>query len=484
MMRIKTHGWSRWIRALALLLFFLAQGCLPKPVIDERALNYPLPEQWQNLSLQGSAPVSSDWVTALRSSELNALIQEALTKNLGLQRTYIDLRMAQAVVDLIRAQGMPHVEANVDARRGTTSMSQEGRRIRQNQKHYRGLTAMSWEMDLWGRLADQNAAAEADLHAAQADMDAARFSLAAQVSKVWIEMIALNQMVQIARQAEQSHELGARKVRERFERGLATALDMRLALVDLAAAQESRLRQERELSATARRLQQLIGRYPDGRLTVGDVFPDLSMTIPTGLPAQILDRRPDIQAAYRRLVATDHRVAASCKAFLPQVRLTGDVGVGGSQLMHVSDGRHVLWNLASGIVQPLFQGGRLAASLDEAESKASAAWIDYAQVVERALGQVEQALDNEERSKQEMAALILAVKQAERARELALQYYAAGRVDVLHVLEAQRRTYAARTALTLTHSQRLQNRINLHLALGGDFIVALKPKDDTYAEER
>jgi outer membrane protein, multidrug efflux system len=469
-MEKSTWVWPSRIVILALLLAPAMQGCQPRAAIDDRALNYPLPEQWQSSTSQTPGPTVTHWLAALDVAELDALIQEALDKNLALRRTGEGVHAARAMADLMRSQTRPHVGIAMEGRWGESSTKQGGQRNHQSQVRYNGLLTISWEIDVWGRLADQAAAAQADLFAAQADLAAARLSVAARVAKTWLEGIAAGQMLRLARQTEQSYALGTRKVRERFERGLATALDMRQAELYWAAARGSLLRREEERTAAARRLQQLIGRYPDGRLTVQADFPELSTAIPAGLPADMLERRPDLQASLRRLAATDHRVAASRKAFLPQVRLTGDAGAGGSHLRNSSPGRHTLWDLAGGLTQPVFQGGRLMAQWAEAGADARKAWIDYVQTLETALAEVEQALDNESRSNDRLATLALAAVQADRAGELALQYYGSGRLDLLNVLEAQRRAYAAHMERIETSAWRLQNRVDLHLALGGDFI--------------
>ncbi len=224
-----------------------------------------------------------------------------------------------------------------------------------------------------------------------------------------------------------------------------------------------------ELNRAVRHLQVLLGRYPDAGLLTPGGLPNLCRDVPAGLPSSLLQRRPDILAAEHKLAAADYRVLAAKKSFLPAIRLTGNLGTSSEQLKNLLKTDYSLWNLAGNLVQPLFQGGRLRAGLLDAEANAEQAWLNYGRTILHAFQEVEGALMAGQIIQKREVVLEEMVQQLTGAEKMAMDQYMAGEIDIIAVLEAHRRVLDAGMDHLDVRNARLQNRVDLHLALGGDF---------------
>jgi NodT family efflux transporter outer membrane factor (OMF) lipoprotein len=283
-----------------------------------------------------------------------------------------------------------------------------------------------------------------------------------------VRRITSREQVELAASTLRSYEDGARLIRSRYETGTSSALDLRLTLANVASAAAVLQQRSEQFAGALRALEVLAGTYPAGTLPLDADLPSLSAPIPSGLPSELLARRPDLVAAERRLAAAQQRSLRARKDMLPAIRLSSGIGTTSEELENIFDG-DALWNLAAGLTQPLFQGGQLRARAGQAAVAADAAALDYARTALAAFRDVEQALAAEDFLRAREAFLLEAVEQSAAAEELSWNEYTAGLGDIVSVLEAQRRAIAARTEYLDVRNARLQNRVNLHVALGGDF---------------
>ncbi len=261
----------------------------------------------------------------------------------------------------------------------------------ENRNYGIGLST-AWEIDLWCRLNNLAASADADQKTAEADYEAARLSLAAKVAKVWFNVTTASLQLWLAEQAVDSCKTVVKRIRGRFDTGIASGLDLRLSFATTATYASLKRQKEMELYRTVQHLHVLLGRYPDAGLLTSGGLPNLCCDVPVGLPSSLLQRGPDILAAEHKLAAADYRVLAAKKSFLPTIRLTGNLGTSSEQLKNLLNTDYSLWNLAGNLVQPLFQGGRLRAGLEDAEANAEQAWLNYGRTILHAFQEVEGAL--------------------------------------------------------------------------------------------
>jgi len=462
------------LRPTLLLLSLLLAACAAAPEVNPPDLDVTIPEGWA-AGRAGTVPADTLWWGSFNDETLRDLVSEALARNHNLQASAASVRAAAARARIAGAPLYPDAGGRVGASRRKQNfiglpIPGSGNGVLTSTSSSFGLSLdVSWELDLWNRLGSGASAALADVQATRADHRGARLSLAGQTAKTWFAAVEARRQVELSEATVENLKTSSEVVRERYRRGLRHALDVRRTLSDLAGA-EAVLQQRRlVLDGTRRRLEVLLGRYPAAALSPGPNLPELPEAIPAGLPAELVSRRPDLMAAERRLAASYSRYTQARRALYPRISLTGSAGNSSRDLENLLNGDFSVWNLAGNILQPLFQGGRIRGGIQLAASQSEQAVSAYVQSVLSAYAEVETALAAESLLAKRQAALETATEQALAARRLAEDRYAGGLVDLNTMLDAQRGAYASESQLIAVRRQRLENRVNLHLALGGGF---------------
>lgn len=458
---------ARRCAGTASLLLFLAGCMLQNPTVrDESPLAYS--PGW---SAGGKPLPVQPWLDDFDDAGLKVLVNEAVGNNFSLKAAAARVSQAQARARIAGADRFPNIDLSAVAARGKTSpgTSQGFGGITTDSFRLQG--ELSWEADLWGRIADRTRAALADAETTEWEYDAARLSLGANVTRAWLDCIEAKRQLRLAEQTVDNFERSLLVVEEQFRRGIGAALDVRLARSNLAAAESNLQQRIRQLRTLLRSLEVLLGRYPYGSVTIPDDFPDLTTPVPVGLPSELLTRRPDLIAAERRLLAAEFRSADAERNRFPRIVLTSNGGTASDELHDLLDLDFSVWSLAANLTQPLFQAGRLEAEREQAAAQVVETYNDYAQTVLTAFNEVEAALDATSYLDEQQTALEVAAREAAAAETLALDQYQRGLTEIITLLESQRRAFNAQSTLLTLINQRLQNRINLHLALGGDFTL-------------
>lgn len=460
------------VRCLNLLIPVAAgllAGCAsaPDPVAPELA--YDLPASFAAADASGT--VIDGWLSAFDDPALEHYVRAVMANNL-------DLRAAASRVEAARQQAIiggagqyPTVTAGISRSRSRTNLPEPraGQATTTRSTSYAASVDLSWEIDVWGRLSNAAAASLADFEAAQDDFEAARLSLAATAVQAWFDATTARLQRDLAEETLRSFEDSRDLIQRRYDRGLSESLDLSLSLANVANARALLEQRQRELLAARRTMEVLLNAYPDASTLASEDLPPLIEAVPPGLPSEMLTRRPDIRASERRLAAAGERAQRAAKDRYPRLTLTGSVGGRSPELSDVLRAEYWVWSILAGLSAPIFNGGELDARMKAAQSEAEQALFAYAAVVLDAFREVEQALASEELLAAQEAALAEASEESGRAEELARERYARGVVDIITVLETQRRALDARADLISARNQRLQNRVNLYLALGGDF---------------
>lgn len=426
------------------------------------------------------AGIDDRWVERIGGSSLAALVAEAYAAN-G------DLRAAAARVE--RAAGLARGAGA--ASRPLLQASGEGSRTKRNfigfpdfgpgapssllTDSYGAALHLSWEIDLWGKLRAGERAALAEVQAQGASYRAARASLAAQVARAWLLLAESNEQIELARQTVKTREDTASLIRDRFELaagdGDGIASQLRLAETDVATAQAALAGREGARDQAQRQLEVLLGRYPSAALSGSARLPGIPSPPPVGLPSELLLRRPDFLAAERALAAAGERRREARLAFYPSFSLTGSAGTSTEQLRDILDSSFGVWSIAGQAAQPILRGGALHAQWAARTAEEKEALATLQQTVLRGFGEVETALAADSFLVERERALEAAFAMAEDGAESAERDFALGTGDVLTLLAAQtRRIDLAVQRLTLRRI-RLDNHVNLHLALGGDYRI-------------
>ncbi len=334
---------------------------------------------------------------------------------------------------------------------------------------------VNWEADLWGRIRSGEIQAGALASAHAADLAAARHSLAGQTAKAWFVCSEANLQLALARETVASYEATSQWLRNRFEAGLGQAVEISLVQADISAAESAVHLRREQLDRGNRQVELLVGRYPYGELQVRESLPQVSSGVPAGVPSQLLTRRPDLIAAQRRLLASDVGIVQAQSALHPRLSLTTAGGTATKGLLSLVNGDYAVWSLLGNLVQPLFQGGRLKRQVDIAQGRSQEILETYAGAVLQAFGEVETALSVESFLRDRLRELEESVVEAETARDQAQFRYRHGLGDMLVVLQTDRRILNSKSQILTLQRLLLENRIDLHLALGGGFEPGAPP---------
>ncbi len=455
-------------------LLALSASCVHSPPRKAVETDLAVPPRW-SAETADSRPIGDAWWSDLGNEQLTALIGEAWRRSPDLHLALARLDAAAAEARIAGAELWPGLEADLDAARrqqnfiGLPIPGSSAGVLTSRSTSYGVSLNTFWELDLWGRIRSGKRAARAELEANEEELRGAYLSLAAQTAKAWLAAAEAEQQVELAGQTARNYDETAEKVRSRYERGLRSPLDVRLALSSLSNA-EALLRERRLQRARAvRQLEILAGRYPAGDLGVSAEFPELSAGVPAGLPSELLLRRPDLAAAERRFASSQARVKEARAALFPRLSLTAGGGTSTSELEDLVSSDFTVWSWAVNLAQPIFQGGRLRAGVDLAKARSRQAAAQYAGELLRAFAEVETALAGEQWLREREEQVRDAATQATAAQGLAEDRYASGLEDFVTVLEAQRRALEAESELIRVRRARLDNRVDLHLALGGGF---------------
>jgi multidrug efflux system outer membrane protein len=486
------------IASAALLLVF--PGCFGlNSSRPEAEHDFELPDSWRAANAGTLGKIDNDWLNSFKDHELEKLVDQAIARNPDLQEAAARLKIAKQGAIIGRAGRFPSIgfsgsgsrtqryqtiTATPESPASTTASGNAAAaatiaeitpvtasRIARDSNY--GLTLdASWEIDLWGRLRDLDHAAHADYVAAQADFGAARLSLAANTAKAWFDLITAGQQVKLAKETLDSYERNYRIIERNYKAGDETAspLDVQFGRTNVAAAERAVVQRGLAREESARTLEVLIGDYPSSALKGRDELPKLGREIPSGLPSGLLERRPDLVAAEADVLASAKRAGAARKSLLPSFALTGRASTSSQRLSDMLlDPEAIVWNAASSVAQTVFDGGAPTAQARQSLAQNEASIRRYASLVLQALREVESALATEHSLAAQEEFLAVELRQASLAETQAARDYSQGIVGILEVLEAQRRAVSARNSMIMLRNQRLQNRVDLHLALGGGF---------------
>lgn len=463
------------------LAFIASSGCLPRPLesrIDEAAVS--VPGSWQ-ATREAHKGVDSDWLRKTGGATLGRLVGEALAANPDLKQAAARVESAAAEARIAGAGRMPSLDAEGTARRaeqkfvgfpfGTPGAGVPG--VLSNT--FGVVLNAAWEVDVWGRMRSGQQAALADLEASRSDFQAARVSLAAQVAKAWLALAEANEQVRLAEEAVDARVQLAAAVRDRFERAIVedggSAAQVRLTEAEIASSQADLARRKQERDRAIRQLEILLGRYPSGNIVGAARLPAAPDVPPAGLPSELLLRRPDIIAAERRLAAAGGRTRSAKLARFPALRLTGSAGTTTDALGDIANSDFGIWSLGGSLTQPLFEGGRIAGETEFASARERQAAAELQRTVLHAFGEVENALSAEAYLREREAATARAAELARDAAIRAAEEFSAGTGDVLTMIETRQRDILSAIQHATVRRLRLDQRVDLHLALGGGFTL-------------
>ena len=446
-----------------------ACALLDPPPRDEMARqaapNLTLPAQFA-AGAGRAGTVTDNWLASWNDPALDALVGEALSFNADLRLAAVRVDQAVAYLHSAAAPGWPQVNL---AARGGGKMSGDSSGLQGV-----GFFA-SWELDLWGRVRAEKTAAERQYDATLLDVEYARQSIAALVTKAWVLAIEARLAKAQAEQMLSASEQLVYLARDRVRIGVGDEYDVAQSQATVESFRDTVRSLALAYDNALRALETLIGRYPSATVMVAGVLPRWPGEVPIGLPAELLERRPDLVAAERRVAAAFYRIEGAKAARLPRISLVASFTTLSSEMFVLKERDNPLFSAGVGLVQPIFLGGYLQSQVDARTAEQQAAIIDYGKVTARVFGAVEGALSAGFAAAEREEILRRSVAENARALELANVRYRVGSGDLRAVRQQQLTLYSAQVALLRMQSERLVQRVNLHLALGGSFETPVEP---------
>jgi multidrug efflux system outer membrane protein len=452
-----------WRRAPAALLVVVAAGCALLPPPDPAAVrreampNLQAPDKWAGKGVSGGA-VTAGWLAGFNDPQLEALVREALAYNPDLRVAAARVEQAAGYARLAGATLYPQVHI---MGRGGGKTSSDGSGLQ-------GIGIfLSWELDLWGRVRSAREGARFQYESTVLDAEYARQSIAAMAAKSWFLATEARLQKTLAEEMARSSERLVSLALDRQRIGRGDEYDVALARAGLQTYRDAAEQLELARQQALRSLELLAGRYPAAALEAPARLAAKPAPVPAGMPSELLERRPDVVAAERRVAAAFYRVEESKAARLPRISLSLSGTSVSSDLIVLKNHANPIWGLGLGLMAPIFQGGALESQVEIRTAEQKIAIAEYGRVGARAFGEVEDALSSEFTLEARAGVLRTAVAENERALELANVRYRVGSGDLRAVQQQQLALYAARTTLLRVQSEQLVQRINLYLALGG-----------------
>jgi NodT family efflux transporter outer membrane factor (OMF) lipoprotein len=441
-------------------------GCVLNPPPDAAALKQEalptlqVPPAWRTVA--GGAPVAAGWLAGFHDEQLTAAVMEALAHNADLRTSAARVEQAQLYAKLAGAKLWPSVDALA---RGGGKMSGD------NSGLQGGVLTVAWELDLWGRVRYGRAAAAAEAAAASLDYEFARQSLVAMVARSWFLATEAQLQVEVARGTIRDGEALLRLAEDRSRVGVGTDEEIFVARGSLGSYQESLRGIELAREQAVRALEILLGRYPSALLATTPL-PAQPEAVPGGLPSALLERRPDIVAAERRVAVAFNRVGEAKAARLPAITLTTGVSAISSELFVLKDRDNPVWNAGGTLLAPLFRGGALKTQVEIRTAEQKEAVAAYAAAGLRAFADVEYALSAEIAARDREQILTRALEDNRQALQIVQTQYKVGSTDLRFVTQRQLALNSVESALIRMRTEQRVQRVNLHLALGGSFDAA------------
>jgi NodT family efflux transporter outer membrane factor (OMF) lipoprotein len=407
-------------------------------------------------------PSAEEWWRAFDDAGLDRLMQALFADNLELAQGYARLQQADATLGISRAARYPSLNAAANTSRSlqpglTEDFTGDSSRLS---------VAAAYELDLWGRIAAQGRQAEAGLAATRANLEVLYTGLAARLADLYFLVAEQRAQVELAGQVVASYADTARRVERRYRAGLVTSLDLYQARQALAAASSASTLYRSRLAQAEHAVDVLVANYPGAGSWAPPRLPDAPRLFAVGVPAQLLQRRPDLRAALQRVEAADAGVAVAIADRLPSISFSGNYG---SLRQEITAGliKGEFWSLLGNLALPVIDGGRRRAEVTRREGVLAEAVAAYQQAVLSAFRDVEDALAANLATEQRLVRLAESAQAAAETLREATSRYFAGLIDYLPVLAAQRADADARSRLLETRRQLLSDRVSLARALGG-----------------
>jgi multidrug efflux system outer membrane protein len=456
---------------LALAAALLLSGCMIGP--DYHRPPVTTPAQYRGNSIADLQSIADlKWFEVFRDEQLQDLIRTALAQNYDLRDAIARVEQARANVGITQADQYPNFGFGADvtdverSRHGEQTIPKAIDRQRTYGTVF--LSLFTYEIDIWGRLRRATESARAQLLAADWNRKSVITTLVSDVSAAYFSLLELDMELAIARNTLATREESLRLIRIQQQGGVATRLDVRQAEQLVYNASETIYNAERLIEQTENQISFLLGRNP-GAITRTRLLTEqqLGPEVPAGLPAALLERRPDIQAAEHILAAANANIGVAKAAYFPRITLTGDFGFQSTALSDLFSGSRRIWTFVPQLTQPIFTAGRIPSQVEFAESQQRSALAQYEKSIQSGFRDVSDALVQYRRVREIRDQRELLVRALQDRKVLAYTRYRGGVDTMLNALNADQELFTAELALAQIRRDELVSVVQIYKALGG-----------------
>lgn len=455
-----------------------------------------MPEQWRVQSDETSTVVNIRWWEQFNDPVLNVLIQEALESNKDLGVATARVAEFRAQLGIVSSQFYPQIFAQGNFSRQRTSQTLAGNlfssfdqpqneddggilagllkglKISPYSNNYFVNFNASYELDLWGKIRSASDAAFADLIGQVYARRTTILTVVSSVASAYLQLRQFDRQLKISIQTFRSREESFELAKVRFREGLTSELEVAQAAAERDQAALQIIQLQTLIPQQENLLSVLIG-HPPASIQRGQTMDgwELPPEVPTGLPADILEQRPDIMQAEEQIIAANFRIGEARALYLPDITLTGNYGYESAQLHELFTNPSRAWQWMINLLQPIFTGWRITSTVDLAVAQKEEALYNYLQVILTALQEVDNALIAHKNSKEALVIEFARERDLKTYLHLATLQYQNGLVDYLNVLDAERRLFEAQLDLAKGQADVFLTLVNIYKALGGGWVV-------------
>ncbi|MCB1045493.1 MAG: efflux transporter outer membrane subunit [Acidobacteria bacterium] len=458
-------------RCLVYLLCGLVTACTFIPKHQQPAL--PVEDQWDTRALSPEGQVAFaaiGWQDFFQTQPMKDLIEAALAHNRDLRVAALQVEAARALYRIDRADLLPHVDARVSGyhQRSPEAANVEGVGSTRYTEYSANVATTNFELDVFGYIRSRNQAALESYFATKAAQDVVATALIAEVANAYLQWLTDRKIFELSRQTLDAQEKTFELIRERYESGITSKLELAQVRTSAEAARANVALYSRRIALDRNALRLLIGEtcpLPENQ-TLDQVR--VMTHLPVGLPSEVLLLRPEVRRAEHILRESNANIGAARAAFFPRIALTGSLGFASDAFGELfSSSAAGAWTFVPTITVPIFQAGRNKANLEYAELRKEIAIAQYEKAIQVAFREVSDQLDTRAALEEEYQAQQAQVASAREAYELSLARYKGGVDSFLSALDAQRFLFQAQIREIEIERLRLANVVNLYKALGG-----------------
>jgi len=457
---------------LVMHIMLLPAGCAVGP--DYRRPDIPVPASYHYEAEHAAETANTEWWRQFDDPVLNDLIEEALANNKNVKIAAAKVEQAAGILIQTRSPIFPQLNYSGAAERqrlteyGATPLSSA---VPNPQTSYQVLGGASWEIDLWGRIRRLTESAQASLLATEYARRGVVLSLVASVASSYLQLRGLDEQLLLSQKTLAAYAETVRLFELQHRYGVVSRMNVEQARSQYETAAAAIPEIEAQIAQTENALSILLGRNP-GPVDRGKSILKLAMpAVPSGVPSQVLERRPDILQAEQQLVAANAQIGAAKALYFPTISLTGGYGAASADLSNLFKGPARVWSYGGSITGPIFAGGAIYGQVLQAEAGQREALLSYQAAVQSAFGDVENALVANQKLIAKLQAQERLVRASQEYARLARLQYKGGYVPYSTVLQAEQQLFPSELTLAQTRAATFSSLVAIYQAMGGGWVV-------------